>query len=93
MAHNQQGLPRRIIKETSNLASDPVPGIECEPDESNMRHFCVKITGPKDSPYEGGSFELELFLPEDYPMAPPKVSLIKYSLFIYAFFCFGHLAW
>ena len=93
MAHNQQGLPRRIIKETSNLASDKVPGIECKPDESNMRHFRVKITGPKDSPYEGGSFELELFLPEDYPMAPPKVSLIKYSLLIYAFFCFGHLAW
>lgn len=25
------------------------------------------------SPYEGGTFNLELFLPEDYPMAPPKV--------------------
>lgn len=25
------------------------------------------------SPYEGGSFELELFLPEEYPMSAPKV--------------------
>ncbi len=25
------------------------------------------------SPFEGGMFKLELFLPEEYPMAPPKV--------------------
>merc|ERR1712048_894513 len=31
------------------------------------------IIGPTTSPYEGGKFELELFLPEDYPMSPPKV--------------------
>lgn len=24
----------------------------------------------------GGSFKLELFLPEDYPMAPPKVRFL-----------------
>lgn len=25
------------------------------------------------SPYEGGKFKVELFLPDEYPMAPPKV--------------------
>ena len=25
------------------------------------------------SPYEGGIFKLELFLPEEYPMSAPKV--------------------
>ena len=25
------------------------------------------------SPFEKGKFSLELFLPEEYPMAPPKV--------------------
>lgn len=25
------------------------------------------------SPYEGGTFKLELFLPEEYPMSAPKV--------------------
>ncbi len=29
-----------------------------------------------DSP--GGTFKLELFLPEDYPMAPPKVTPVLY---------------
>jgi ubiquitin-protein ligase len=31
------------------------------------------IMGPTQSPYEGGVFKLELFLPEEYPMAAPKV--------------------
>ncbi|XP_027953570.1 ubiquitin-conjugating enzyme E2 N-like [Eumetopias jubatus] len=62
------GLPCRIIKETQRLLAEPVPGIKAEPDESN-----VVIAGPQDSPVEGGTFKLEPFLPEEYPMATPKV--------------------
>ena len=32
------------------------------------------IAGPSSSPYEGGLFRLELFLPEGYPMEPPSAS-------------------
>uniref|UniRef100_A0A3P9CRY3 Ubiquitin conjugating enzyme E2 N like (gene/pseudogene) n=1 Tax=Maylandia zebra TaxID=106582 RepID=A0A3P9CRY3_9CICH len=67
------GLPRRIIKETQRLLAEPVPGIKAEPDEANARYFHVVIAGPQDSPFEGGTFRLELFLPEEYPMAAPKV--------------------
>ncbi|CAF4516742.1 unnamed protein product, partial [Rotaria sp. Silwood2] len=42
-------------------------------DEHNPRYFKVVIDGPRESPYEGGKFKVELFLPEEYPMAPPKV--------------------
>jgi len=66
-------LPRRIIKETQRLLQEPAPGISAAPSESNLRYFNVMILGPQQSPYEGGTFKLELFLPEDYPMAPPKV--------------------
>ncbi|KAM9375569.1 ubiquitin-conjugating enzyme E2Na isoform 1-T2 [Pholidichthys leucotaenia] len=69
-------LPRRIRKETQRLFQEPVPGIEAEPDENNGRYFHVKIAGPKDSPFEGGTFKLELFLTEEYPMAPPKVRFL-----------------
>ena len=31
------------------------------------------VAGTQDSAFEGGSFQLELFLPEDYPMVAPKV--------------------
>ncbi|XP_065912514.1 ubiquitin-conjugating enzyme E2 N-like [Dysidea avara] len=67
------GLPKRISKETHRLMSEPVPGISAVPDEKNARYFHVVVDGPADSPYEGGTFTLELFLPEEYPMAPPKV--------------------
>ena len=33
-------------------------------------------SGPEGSPFEGGVFKLELFLPEDYPMSAPKVRFI-----------------
>ena len=32
--------------------------------------------GPAQSAYEGGTFKLELFLTEEYPMAPPKVRFL-----------------
>ena len=50
-----------------------VVGIYAEPNEKNYRHFSVKIAGPSQTPYEGGMFDAELYLPEEYPMVPPKV--------------------
>ena len=63
----------RIKKETERLATDPVIGIYATPDETNFRHFHVQISGPADTPYHGGLFKAELFLPDEYPMVPPKV--------------------
>ncbi len=34
------------------------------------------MRGPVDSPYEGGDFEAEMYLPDDYPMSPPQVLFI-----------------
>ena len=52
---------------------EPVPGISAIPDDDNARYFHVVVAGPEGSPFEGGVFKLELFLPEDYPMSAPKV--------------------
>ncbi|KAF7717904.1 Uncharacterized protein PECH_002696 [Penicillium ucsense] len=69
-------LPKRIIKETERLMAEPVPGINAVPHEDNLRYFDVSIHGPSQSPYEGGIFRLELFLPDDYPMTPPKIRFL-----------------
>eukprot|EP01059_Diplonema_ambulator_P023161 TRINITY_DN38587_c0_g1_i1.p1 TRINITY_DN38587_c0_g1~~TRINITY_DN38587_c0_g1_i1.p1 ORF type:complete len:148 (+),score=36.03 TRINITY_DN38587_c0_g1_i1:73-516(+) len=66
----------RIQKETEKLRKEPAPGVVATPTEDNQRHFNVVMTGPQASPYEGGLFKLELFLPEEYPMVSPKVRFL-----------------
>eukprot|EP01087_Luapelamoeba_hula_P003001 TRINITY_DN1282_c0_g2_i1.p1 TRINITY_DN1282_c0_g2~~TRINITY_DN1282_c0_g2_i1.p1 ORF type:complete len:150 (-),score=24.63 TRINITY_DN1282_c0_g2_i1:67-516(-) len=69
-------LPRRILKETERIIKEPAPGISATPHQDNLRYFDVIIAGPAQSPYEGGVYNLELFLTEEYPMAPPKVRFL-----------------
>ncbi|XP_016077208.1 PREDICTED: ubiquitin-conjugating enzyme E2 N-like [Miniopterus natalensis] len=66
-------LPRRMTRETPRLLAEPVPGIKAEPEESNAPYFHVVSAGPQDSPFEGGTLKLELFLPEEDPRAAPKL--------------------
>ena len=72
-----QELPRRIVKETERILKNPIAGISAIPKPDNPRHFDISIQGPKGCCYEGGLFRLELFLPEDYPMVPPKVHFLS----------------
>ncbi|KJX96286.1 hypothetical protein TI39_contig683g00006 [Zymoseptoria brevis] len=69
-------LPKRIIKETERLQNEPVPGISATPHDDNARYFDVIVEGPGGSCYEGGVFHLELFLPDDYPMCPPRIRFL-----------------
>ena len=66
----------RIQKETQRLLAEPCEGISATPYEDNMRYFNVVIAGPMATPYEGGVFRLELFLPAEYPMGSPKVRFL-----------------
>ena len=45
------------------------------PDEEDMTKIHAVITGPSDTPYEGGFFYFTLQCPPNYPAAPPKVTL------------------
>mmetsp|Transcript_74748 Transcript_74748/g.177841 ORF Transcript_74748/g.177841 Transcript_74748/m.177841 type:complete len:156 (+) Transcript_74748:128-595(+) len=69
-------IPKRIEKETQKLNQEPPPGVTAEPDKDNYRYFHIHAQGPVGTPYEGGKYELELFLPEGYPMEPPKVRFL-----------------
>merc|ERR1712112_302218 len=69
-------IPKRIEKETQKLGTDPPPGVTAVPRTENYRHFDIVLNGPEGTPYNMGIYRLELFLPEDYPMAPPKVRFL-----------------
>ena len=66
----------RILTETQNLALDPPPNITATPDPNNSRYFQIMLVGPSGTPYEKGLYRLELFLPEHYPMEPPKIRFL-----------------
>lgn len=66
----------RILRETKQLMTSPPPGISGSPKPDNSRHFDIVIEGPQGTPYQGGVFQLELFLPANYPLEPPKVRFL-----------------
>jgi ubiquitin-conjugating enzyme E2 N len=69
----------RIIREAENLnkgiAKGDYTGITFEVIGENPRHLKLFITGPHDTPYEGGTFEFRIFYDEKYPTVPPHVKL------------------
>eukprot|EP00055_Hartaetosiga_balthica_P017516 m.118277 g.118277 ORF g.118277 m.118277 type:complete len:148 (+) comp9338_c0_seq17:58-501(+) len=70
-------MAQRIKKETAKLKNlDPRDGVVVSANASNPRYFHIQLAGPEDSPYENGTFELELFLTSEYPMTAPKVRFI-----------------
>eukprot|EP00918_Siedleckia_nematoides_P066221 GHVU01143994.1.p2 GENE.GHVU01143994.1~~GHVU01143994.1.p2 ORF type:complete len:149 (+),score=29.87 GHVU01143994.1:541-987(+) len=69
-------INKRIQRETQGMATEAPPGISATVDANNRRYFHITIAGPEGTPYEGGIYKLELFLPEQYPMEPPKVRFL-----------------
>mmetsp|Transcript_33681 Transcript_33681/g.53560 ORF Transcript_33681/g.53560 Transcript_33681/m.53560 type:complete len:202 (+) Transcript_33681:55-660(+) len=74
-------VEKRISKELANEKATPIPGITAGlKNANNLFHWHAEIAGPEGSPYEGGSFELDIRLPSKYPMEPPMVKF-KTSIF------------
>eukprot|EP00904_Undaria_pinnatifida_P002692 jgi/Undpi1/12423/HiC_scaffold_5.g02095.m1 len=67
---------RRVKKDIRTLMRDPVHGLFVYPDEDLVTVVHALITGPFDTPYEGGFFYFVLHCPDDYPHSPPKVRLM-----------------
>lgn len=69
----------RLSKELQLFKSDqPEAGVvdfgpDMESTDADPFTWFAKLQGPKGSPYEGGTFLLEIKIPDDYPNRPPKV--------------------
>ncbi len=66
---------RRLMKEKNELHANPIEGVTADViEESDMFKWQASISGPTNSPYEGGTFFLRIDFPVEYPFKPPKVN-------------------
>jgi ubiquitin-conjugating enzyme E2 J2 len=63
----------RLRKEFARLLKAPPQYIEAVPLESNILEWHYVITGPPDSPYDGGLYTGKLVFPPQYPFKPPSI--------------------
>jgi ubiquitin-conjugating enzyme (huntingtin interacting protein 2) len=64
----------RIRKELVDFNRDfATSGVSAEPVDGRLDHLHGQLRGPKDSPYEGGTFHVDIFIPREYPFQPPKM--------------------
>lgn len=63
---------RRIAKELADIQGDEESKIFCEPaDGSELSHLRASFPGPPDTPYEGGTYIVDIQIPHEYPFRPP----------------------
>ncbi|KAK4488957.1 hypothetical protein RD792_004748 [Penstemon davidsonii] len=65
----------RVQKELQECNRDfGVSGIKVIPkSEANLTQLLGTIPGPLGTPYEGGTFNIDINLPDGYPFEPPKM--------------------
>mmetsp|Transcript_16659 Transcript_16659/g.14570 ORF Transcript_16659/g.14570 Transcript_16659/m.14570 type:complete len:151 (+) Transcript_16659:37-489(+) len=67
----------RISKEFKDLSDDPIEGVSINTkEEDDITIWHASIEGPKDSPYEGGKFTVEVDFTDNYPFKSPKVHFV-----------------
>ncbi|KAL8729692.1 MAG: hypothetical protein Q9181_004905 [Wetmoreana brouardii] len=64
---------RRIAKEIADIQSDSVSHISAAPigNGDDLTHLKGSFKGPPGTPYEGGTYTIDIRIPNDYPFKPP----------------------
>ena len=89
MVAHSLAAAKRLRKELQNLErhKDEDDDIFLIPDADNILNWAALIRGPKDTPYEGGVFQLKIVCGTDYPLAPPTMTFIT-KRFAFGEFCY-----
>jgi len=67
----------RIKKELAMETKNPTPGISCWlTTDDSIDSIDGLITGPEDTPFEGGCFKVKVTVPERYPFEPPQILFV-----------------
>lgn len=68
---------KRILKELDDIQKNSPDNICAKPTkENNLLEWDASIKGPENTPYSGGVFVLKIYIPTNYPFAPPNVKFV-----------------
>lgn len=64
---------RRIAKEIADIHSDTLSHISANPtgNGDDLTHLKGSFKGPPGTPYEGGTYMIDIRIPGEYPFRPP----------------------
>jgi len=63
----------RLQKELREIQSDKASGVTVAIVNDNLQRLVGSVPGPKDTPYAGGVFKVDIELDDQYPFVPPKM--------------------
>ena len=75
----------RLRREIELINKHPVDYVSAGPKNDNIFEWVATIMGPKNTPYQGGVFVLDIKFPFDYPFMPPKI-LFKTQIYTCKYF-------
>ncbi len=62
---------RRIAKELGDIHSDVHSGIKAEAIGEDITRLRGSFQGPPGTAYEGGTYDINIEIPNEYPFRPP----------------------
>lgn len=62
---------RRIAKELADIRADSLSKINAETIGDSLTNLKGSFSGPPGTPYEGGTYEVAITIPNEYPFKPP----------------------
>lgn len=66
---------RRVQKELNDIQKDDTSHIQIQlASEQDITHLLASFPGPPDTPYEGGTYVVDIKIPTEYPFRPPIMS-------------------
>ena len=66
-------LHNRIKKEYHDLQKEKNSNVQVKLVSNDYRHWKGRIKGPIDTCYQGGIFDVDIVIPDDYPFKTPKM--------------------
>ncbi|KAI1789977.1 ubiquitin-conjugating enzyme/RWD-like protein [Ganoderma leucocontextum] len=67
---------RRVNKEIADCKNDKQSRVTIDLVDESPFHLIGSFDGPEDTPYEGGRFQVDITIPDNYPFQPVKMKFI-----------------